>query len=101
MKDLNAVIHQPSRLRIMAALVGVEKDMRVDFNYLRDSLHLTEGNLSTHLQKLEESGLIKIEKEFIDKRPRTWVSLSATGRDTFREYISVLEGILSGNRDKE
>ena len=58
MAELNEIIHQPVRLRIMAALVTLEPGNEVDFTYLRDLLEVTDGNLGAHLRKLEEAGYI-------------------------------------------
>lgn len=63
MADINPLIHQPSRLKIMAALVSLDRGLKVDFGFLLDQLSLSEGNLSVHLQKLEKGGLIATEKQ--------------------------------------
>ena len=94
MAELNEIIHQPVRLRIMAALVALEPGSEVDFTYLRELLDVTDGNLGAHLRKLEEAGYIAITKAFVDRKPRTYVAVTATGRDVFRAHVSALEEIL-------
>ncbi len=94
MPELDPVIHQPTRLRIMAALVGLDEGDRADFTFLRDLLGLTDGNLSVHLQRLEEAGYVKVEKTFVGRRPRTWVWATAEGRAAFAAYVDTLESIL-------
>lgn len=94
MGELNALIHQPTRLRIMAALVSLEPDEKADFVFLRDLLDLTDGNLSVHLQKLEEAGYVGIEKTFEGRRPKTWVAVTPEGHDAFSEHVDALEKIL-------
>lgn len=94
MGELNPLIHQPTRLRIMAALVSLNPNEKVDFGFLRDLLELTDGNLSVHLQKLEEAGYVNIEKTFEGRRPKTWVSISAEGHDAFSEHVDALEAIV-------
>lgn len=94
MADLNTLIHQPTRLKIMATLSGLDKDAQVDFTFLKEELSLSDGNLSIQLQKLEESGLIIIQKEFVKKRPKTWVKMSDRGRLAFASYIDDLKKIL-------
>ena len=94
MGELNALIHQPTRLRIMAALASVEQSERVDFGFVRDLLELTDGNLSVHLQKLEEAGYVQIEKAFEGRRPKTWVQITSKGHDAFSEHIDALEKIV-------
>lgn len=94
MAELNETIHQPVRLRIMAALVTLEPTIEVDFAHLRDLLQVTDGNLGAHLRKLEESGYIAVNKIFVERKPRTFVSATAEGRKVFQEHVAALETIL-------
>ncbi len=94
MPELDPVIHQPTRLRIMAALVGLDEGERADFTFLRDLLGLTDGNLSVHLQRLEEAGYVRVEKTFVGRRPKTWVWATTEGRAAFAAYVDALEDIL-------
>jgi DNA-binding MarR family transcriptional regulator len=96
MAELNETIHQPVRLRIMAALVALEPAVEVDFIYLRDLLQVTEGNLGAHLRKLEDAGYIAVNKTFVERKPRTYLSATAEGRRVFREHVAALESILKG-----
>jgi len=94
MIELNEIIHQPVRLRIMAALVTLEASDEVDFTYLRDLLEVTDGNLGAHLRKLEEAGYIAVNKVFVKRKPRTYVSVTPEGRRNFQEHVATLEAIL-------
>ena len=94
MAELNEIIHQPVRLRIMATLVTLEQNDEVDFIYLRDLLDVTDGNLGAHLRKLEEAGYITINKTFVERKPRTYVSATAEGRRIFQEHVAALQSIL-------
>ena len=94
MVGLNPLIHQPTRLRIMAALVALDEGDRIEFTFLQDLLGLTPGNLSVHLQKLEEAGYVVVEKGFVKRRPRTWVAATPEGRRAFAAHVDALEGIL-------
>jgi DNA-binding MarR family transcriptional regulator len=94
MAELNETIHQPVRLRIMAALVALEAGNEVDFTYLRDLLDVTDGNLGAHLRKLEEAGYIAVNKVFVERKPHTYVSATADGRKVFAEHVKALEAIL-------
>jgi DNA-binding MarR family transcriptional regulator len=94
MAELNETIHQTVRLRIMAALVTLESGDEVDFTYLRDLLEVTDGNLGAHLRKLEEASYIAVNKTFVDRKPRTYVSVTAAGRKVFKEHVAALESIL-------
>jgi DNA-binding MarR family transcriptional regulator len=94
MAELNETIHQPVRLRIMAALVTLGPADEVDFTYLRDLLEVTDGNLGAHLRKLEEAGYIAVNKVFVERKPRTYISATAEGRKVFQEHVAALESIL-------
>jgi DNA-binding MarR family transcriptional regulator len=96
MAELNDTIHQPVRLRIMAALVTLEPNDEVDFAYLRGLLEVTDGNLGAHLRKLEDAGYIAVNKTFVERKPRTYVSATAAGRRVFQEHVAALESILKG-----
>jgi len=91
---LNPLIHQRTRLRIMAALVSLSDEARVGFTYLRDLLDLSAGNLSAHLQRLEEAGYVAVEKEFVQRKPKTWVWATSKGRDAFADHVDALEQII-------
>ena len=94
MAELNETIHQPVRLRVMAALVTLEEGNEVDFTYLRDLLEVTDGNLGAHLRKLEDAGYIEINKTFVERKPHTFVSATAEGRKVFKAHVAALESIL-------
>ena len=94
MAELNETIHQTVRLRIMAALVTLGPTDEVDFTYLRDLLQVTDGNLGAHLRKLEEAGYIAVNKVFVERKPHTYVSVTAEGRKVFAEHVAALESIL-------
>jgi len=99
MSELNELIHQPTRLRIMAALVSLSSEEKADFVFLRDLLDLTDGNLSVHLQRLEEAGYLAVEKTFEGRRPKTWVWVTEAGRDAFAAHINALEEIVHLSQD--
>jgi DNA-binding MarR family transcriptional regulator len=79
------LIHQSSRLAIIAVLAGAES---VDFAYLLDATGLTKGTLSKHLSKLRDAGYISVEKGFKGSFPHTTVRLTPTGKRTFKAYRS-------------
>ena len=94
MAQLNETIHQSVRLRIMASLISLEPGDEVDFTYLRDLLEVTDGNLGAHLRKLADAGYIVINKTFVERKPRSFISATAEGRRVFQEHVSALESIL-------
>jgi DNA-binding MarR family transcriptional regulator len=98
---LDEIIHQPARLRLMAALTALSPGDSVDFVYLRDFLGLSDGNLGAHLKRLEEAGYISVQKAFVEKKPRTFVAASATGRETYRAHLAALEEIISPRQAKK
>lgn len=71
MASLNDLIHQPVRLRIMATLVAMGQDDQVEFTYIRDLNNLTDGNLGSHLRKLENADSIELNKTFVAQKPCT------------------------------
>lgn len=104
MAKLNELIHQPVRLRIMAALVSMEDDAQLEFTYLRDLLELTDGNLGAHLRKLEEAGYVQLVKTFVARKPRTYIVITSKGQRAFGEHVAALEtivhaGEVQGNDD--
>jgi DNA-binding MarR family transcriptional regulator len=94
MAVLNELIHQPARLRIMSALTAMEPGSKADFTYLKKLLELTDGNLGTHLLKLEEAGYLTQEKVFLDRKPRTYLQVTPAGRKAFKAHVRALNAIL-------
>ncbi|MFI9550178.1 winged helix-turn-helix domain-containing protein [Nonomuraea endophytica] len=90
---LDEIIHAPVRLSIMALLAAAET---ADFRFLRDTIEVSDSLLSKHLDTLEKAGYVRVEKGFVGKRPRTWLTLTDEGRAAFREYTSVLRQITEG-----
>ena len=74
---LDRLIHEPGRLAILTVLSSVSD---ADFLFLQRTTGLTKGNLSSHLAKLEDGGLVTIEKRFVRKKPNTRVALTDDGR---------------------
>jgi DNA-binding MarR family transcriptional regulator len=89
--EIDRVIHEPARLLILAYLSVVES---ADFLFLMNQTHLTRGNLSAHLSKLETTGYIEIKKEFVEKIPRTLLSLTEEGRKAFQQYRHSMKQVL-------
>jgi DNA-binding transcriptional ArsR family regulator len=87
LSSLDRVIHEPARLMIMTILFAVEE---ADFVYLQRECGLTQGNLSSHLSKLEEAGYLTITKTFKGKYPLTICKLTRKGREAFHSYSAKL-----------
>ncbi|MCP4644486.1 MAG: transcriptional regulator [bacterium] len=99
MPDIDAVIHQPVRLRIMASLMALGADDQAEFSYLKRLLEVTDGNLGAHLGKLEEAGYIAVEKKFMARKPCTLLNLTHKGRSAFADHVQALEEILATTRE--
>ena len=88
---IDDAIHQKARMGIMTLLLTLNE---ADFKLLRETLALSDGNLSTHLTMLEERGYLEVRKEFVLKKPRTTYRITDTGRNAFHRYIVALERIV-------
>jgi DNA-binding MarR family transcriptional regulator len=84
---LNETVHQRHRLGILAI---TSRSRQADFGYLQETLGLTSGNLSRHLMVLEDAGLVRVEKGYRGRRPRTWVSITRQGRAALAAEMEAL-----------
>ena len=90
----DTILHQPIRSKLIATLISNDE---LPFKALKEQLGLTDGNLSSHLKKLEEVEYIMIEKSFEGKRPKTTIKINSKGRDAFKEYIKQLKQFIQEN----
>lgn len=93
--DLNRLVHEPARLAILTALSACD---RADFVFLLNLTGLTKGNLSSHLWKLEQGGLVEIEKTFEGKQPVTYARLTPEGTDAIKAHWKRLEALKAAGR---
>jgi DNA-binding MarR family transcriptional regulator len=93
---LDRLIHEPARLAILTALASCKS---ADFLFLQRLTGLSGGNLSSHISKLEESGLVRVEKQFVDKRPNTRIGITEPGRKAVREHWKKLDQLSHRARD--
>lgn len=91
--EIDRIVHEPARYAIMAYLYVVES---ADFIYLLHHTQLTKGNLSSHLMKLEEAGYVQVDKTFVDRIPRTLLSLTSAGRSALEAYRDSIQRMLKG-----
>ena len=94
MNELDPLIHQALRLKIMAALAALDPAQQINFVELRESTGATDGNLGAHLQKLEEGGYIAVEKTFVKKKPCSFVQATSRGRAAFDAHVAALREII-------
>jgi len=87
---LDRLVHEPARLAILTVLSSCRS---ADFLFLQRLTGLSKGNLSSHLGKLEEAGLVAIEKDFVGKTPRTRISLTPQGKKQIEEHWRQLDEI--------
>ncbi len=91
--ELLAFIHEPARLVLLSNLAAVKK---ADFVFLLNSTALSRGNLSVQMRRLEEKGLVSIEKMIKGKRPCTLYQLTRTGRKALSKYKTHMLNMLQG-----
>ncbi|MCA9661074.1 MAG: transcriptional regulator [Myxococcales bacterium] len=89
--DVDRTVHEPARLVILGHLYAVDG---ADFLYLRRATGLTAGNISSHITRLEDAGLVSVKKSFEGRRPRTALRLTAAGRRALRDYVGVMAAAL-------
>ena len=90
-------IHQPVRLRIMAALTALSaSDEGLDFAHLKTLTGATDGNLGAHIDHLARAGYVEVAKAFVARRPRTTVKASPAGRAAFARHVAFLREIIAG-----
>lgn len=92
-EGLDRVLHEKARLGILTSLLTNPDGLL--FTELKELCSLTDGNLSRHIQTLQEAGLLEVWKSHQNRRPQTLVRLTADGRERFLEYIGVLEQIVA------
>jgi DNA-binding MarR family transcriptional regulator len=90
--DLDPVIHSPNRLQICALLSPLE---RAEFRVLREELGVSDSVLSKHLSELESAGYVRLRKDVVGGRRRTWASLTAAGRQAFASHVRALQHLVS------
>ena len=97
MEQPDPIIHQPVRLKIMSALRALPTSEQIEFVRLKSIVAATEGNLGAHISTLEEAGYVKVEKDFVGKRPRTRIALTKQGRRAFEDYVAYLRDIIDAS----
>jgi DNA-binding transcriptional ArsR family regulator len=95
LQSLNRLVHEPARLAILVALSACDK---ADFLFLLNITGLTKGNLSSHLSRLAEAGLVEIEKAYEGKTPITFAKLTLEGKDALKEYWKRVDKVREGVR---
>ena len=95
--QLDRVIHEKGRLAIMSLLAAAAQ---LSFTEIRDTLNMTDGNITAHMRTLQEAGFVAVTKSFAAGRPLTTYSMTPDGRAAFGHYINLLEQIIQQTRPK-
>ncbi|MDB6020520.1 MAG: transcriptional regulator [Pedosphaera sp.] len=95
--NLDRVIHEKGRLGIMSLLAATPE---LSFTELRDTLGMTDGNVTTHIRTLQEAGYVSVAKSYENNRPHTTCTLTPLGRKAFSAYINLLEQIVQQTKNK-
>ncbi|NDK56594.1 transcriptional regulator [Pontibacter sp. BT213] len=95
LENINKAFESRARLGIMSVLMVEDK---VDFNTLKETLNLTDGNLASHLRALEEAEYLRVEKQFVGRKPNTTYHATDAGREAFKSHLDALEQLILNNR---
>jgi len=95
--QLDRVIHEKGRLAIMSMLAASPE---LSFTELRDTLNMTDGNLTTHIRTLQEAGYVSVTKSFQNNRPLTTCAVTPSGKKAFTNYINLLESIVQQTKGR-
>lgn len=94
--NINKVFENRLRLGIMSLLMIHDK---MDFNSMKEQLHITDGNLATHIGALEKNRYLTVKKSFVGKKPNTIYTATAAGKKAFKEHLDALEELIKNNRN--
>lgn len=95
-KRADELIHQPLRLKIMAALNGAPAGEALEFTRLKKIVEATDGNLGAHLATLEQAGYVRITKDFVGRKPRTRAAVTREGRRALADHVAYLRDLIDG-----
>ena len=91
--EFDKLVHQSTRLQIFAHLYA---NGETSFTALKEDLEMTEGNLSSHLQKMEDAECVRVEKQFVERKPQTTYELTESGRTKFENHVRTLDSLIDG-----
>src|ERR1700694_1358604 len=97
MAELDDIIHQPLRLRIMAALNAMPANTGLEFAKLKKLTGATDGNLGAHIEMLAKAGYVAVEKAFVGKKPQTTVTATDSGGGAFARHVATLQEIIAAS----
>ncbi len=97
-ENWDPIVHDPIRMQVLIALVGAD---RLDFTYLKNATNTTDGNMATHLRKLEGAGYVAYKKTYQGRRPKTWYWITQDGRQALLRHLDRLEQLVAKGREKK
>src|SRR3954452_15239584 len=97
MAEFDDVIHQPLRLKIMAALNALPASTGLEFSKLKKLTGATDGNVGAHIETLAKAGYVAVEKAFVGKKPQTTVTATASGRGASARHVAMLQEIIAAS----
>lgn len=89
--NLDKVLEHRLRLQIMSVLVTNDV---FDFNTLKETLNVTDGNLASHIKALEKEKYLSVNKTFVDRKPNTKYKITERGRTSFKKHLDALEAVV-------
>ncbi|WP_135663372.1 transcriptional regulator [Halorhabdus rudnickae] len=89
--DFDKLVHQPTRLQLFAYLY---RHGESSFSDITEELDVTEGNLASHMNRLEDADCVDVEKQFVENKPQTTYELTDHGREKFEEHVGTLEALI-------
>jgi len=95
--ELDDIIHQPLRLKIMAALNPLPATAGLEFARLKKLTGATDGNLGAHIETLSKAGYVAVDKAFVGKKPQTIVIATAAGRGAFARHVASLQELIAAS----
>src|SRR5438067_10994945 len=97
MVEIDDIIHQPLRLRIMAGLNALPAGTGLEFSKLKQLTGATDGNLGAHIETLSKAGYVAVDKAFVGKKPQTIVIATAAGRGAFARHVASLQELIAAS----
>lgn len=94
MAEFDDIVHQPLRLKVMAALNALPKSKGLEFSHIKKLTGATDGNLGAHIETLAKAGYVTVAKAFVGKKPQTTITATAAGRGAFTKHVAALRRII-------
>jgi DNA-binding MarR family transcriptional regulator len=101
MAELDDIIHQPLRLKIMAALNALPPGVGMEFARLKKLTGATDGNLGAHIETLAKAGYVAVDKAFVGRKPQTTVTATPIGRAAFARHVASLQEIIAASEGEK